>query len=49
MEKHYKHHSLDDALAVLKNILAEPAMFVSDPLLGNIAKMLLPKEKTGKR
>jgi len=45
MEKHYKHHSLDDALAVLKNILAEPAMFVSDPLLGNIAKMLLPKEK----
>ncbi|HYK46489.1 MAG TPA: RtcB family protein, partial [Parafilimonas sp.] len=45
MEKHYKHHSLDDALAVLKNVLADPATFATDPMLGNIAKMLLPKEK----
>ena len=45
MEKHYKHHSMDEAITVLKNILAEPAMFVEDPVLGNIAKMLMPKEK----
>lgn len=45
MEKHYKHSSLNEAFTVLRNILAEPAMFVEDTVLGNIAKMLLPKEK----
>ncbi len=43
MEKHYKHHALEEALGVLSNVLAEPAMFVEDKVLGNIAKMLLPK------
>lgn len=43
MEKFYKHHSLEEALAILRNILAEPSMFVEDKVLGNIAKMLLPK------
>src|ERR1051325_7565547 len=47
MEKHYKHYSLDDALTVLKNILAEPTVFVNEPVLGNIANMLLPKPKAG--
>jgi tRNA-splicing ligase RtcB len=45
IEKHYKHQSTDEALTVLKNVLAEPAMFVEDAVLANIAKLLLPKEK----
>jgi tRNA-splicing ligase RtcB len=45
MEKHYKHHSLDEVLTIVKNVLAEPAMFVEDDVLKNIAKMLLPKDK----
>ncbi len=44
MEKHYKHRSKDDALKVLSNMLTEPAMFIEDANLGNIAKLLMPKE-----
>ena len=44
MEKHYKHHTKEDALAVLTNILAEPELFTEDEILGNIAKLLLPDE-----
>jgi tRNA-splicing ligase RtcB (3'-phosphate/5'-hydroxy nucleic acid ligase) len=47
MEKQYKHHKKEEALAALKNILAEPAMFIEDEKLSPIAKLLLPKEKTG--
>jgi tRNA-splicing ligase RtcB len=43
MEKHYKHHSLDHALQVLKEVRESPATFAEDEVLGNIAKMLLPK------
>ncbi|MCE3282813.1 MAG: RtcB family protein [Chitinophagaceae bacterium] len=43
MEKHYKHHSLDNALQVLKEVRESPATFAEDEVLGNIAKMLLPK------
>ncbi|MBA3648928.1 MAG: RtcB family protein [Chitinophagales bacterium] len=46
MEKHYKHLPKGEVITTLKNVLAEPAVFIKDPVLGNIAKMLLPKEKT---
>src|ERR1044072_3912197 len=45
MEKHFKHHTTEEAETILKNVLAEPAMFVEDDKLSNIAKMLLPKDK----
>ncbi len=44
MEKNYKHHTKEEALTVLKNILAQPTMFIEDEILSNIAKLLLPKE-----
>lgn len=44
MEKQYKHYSKDEALKILSNVLAEPAMFLEDETLGNIAKLLLPKD-----
>ena len=44
MEKHYKHHSKQDALVILKNILAAPTAFEIDSILDAIAKQLLPKE-----
>ncbi len=46
MEKQYKHNKKEAALNALRNILAEPAMFVEDEALSPIAKLLLPKEKT---
>src|SRR3954471_25021298 len=46
MEKQYKHNKKEDALTALRNILAEPAMFIEDEKLNPIAKLLLPKEKT---
>jgi len=46
MEKHYKHHSLDDALAVLKAILENPSAFTADEILGSIAKFLVPPDET---
>jgi len=46
MEKQYKHNTKEEALTALKNILAEPAMFIEDEALSPIAKLLLPKEKT---
>ncbi len=46
MEKHYKHHSLEDALGILKEVLASPATFSEDEALSGIAKMLLPKPQT---
>ena len=45
LEKNYKHNTTEEALTILKNILAEPSMFIDDAVLGNIAKMLLPKDK----
>jgi len=43
MEKNYKHHTEEEAIAILKNILSSPATYVNDNVLGMIAKQLLPK------
>jgi tRNA-splicing ligase RtcB len=43
MEKNYKHHSKQDALAILKEILQSPRDYAGDEVLGLIAKQLLPK------
>ncbi|MCY7420270.1 MAG: RtcB family protein [Chitinophagaceae bacterium] len=45
MTKHFKHHSLKDALDVLKKVLQDPAAFKEDEVLGKIAGALLPEEK----
>ncbi len=45
MEKQYKHHSKEEVLAMLKHILAEPAMFLEHEMVSQIAKLLLPKEE----
>ena len=45
MEKAYKHHSPEDALAVLKEILDEPANYAADETLGKIAAYLIPQEE----
>ncbi|MDB5230932.1 MAG: RtcB family protein [Chitinophagaceae bacterium] len=41
--KYYKHQTKEDVLRVLKGVLDDPAAFTEDQVLGNIAKMLLPK------
>lgn len=46
MEKHYKHHSHETVLALLKKILESPKDYAVDPVLGLIAGKLLPKERT---
>ena len=46
MEKNYKHHTKEEALTILKNILSQPAMFLEDEILSPITKLLLPKEAT---
>ncbi|HEY0677953.1 MAG TPA: RtcB family protein [Chitinophagaceae bacterium] len=43
MEKAYKHNTLDEALEKLKPVLASPADFTKDPVLGKIAEALIPK------
>ncbi len=43
MEKHYKHSTIDEALAILKNILDNPANYSNDTVLAKIAMALLPK------
>lgn len=47
MDKHYKHYSEEGALLILSNLLANPAGYLNDPILGKIAGALLPKPKTG--
>ena len=42
MEKNFKHHTQEQALDILKNILSSPADYVNDEVLGMIAKQLLP-------
>ncbi len=44
MEKHYKHHSKEDAFEILKNLLVSPKDFIQDEQLCAIAEKLLPKE-----
>lgn len=43
IEKNFKHHTEEQALDILKNILSSPADYVNDEILGMIAKQLLPK------
>ncbi|MGE7773635.1 RtcB family protein [Chitinophaga sp. NPDC101104] len=46
MEKHYKHHSQDAALALLSQVLQDPAAFAADEHLGKIAEKLIVEEPT---
>jgi tRNA-splicing ligase RtcB len=43
MEKNFKHHTQEEVLDVLKNIISSPSDFANDEVLGMIAKQLLPK------
>jgi len=43
MEKNYKHHTQEEALDILKNIVSSPADYVNDEVLGMIAQQLVPK------
>ncbi|UYQ92442.1 RtcB family protein [Chitinophaga horti] len=45
MELHYKHHSQEDALAVLSKVLASPQDYVNDEVLGKIAERLVEKQE----
>lgn len=43
MEKNFKHHTLEQALDILKEVLASPADYAADDILAPIATQLLPK------
>src|SRR5262245_9492582 len=43
MEKNYKHHSQEEALNILTNIISSPADYINDEVLGMIANQLVPK------
>lgn len=43
MEKNYKHETEDRVLDILKSVLASPAEYSNDAVLGMIAQQLLPK------
>jgi tRNA-splicing ligase RtcB len=42
MEKNYKHHTTEQALAILEKVLASPSDYVNDELLSPIAEKLIP-------
>jgi tRNA-splicing ligase RtcB (3'-phosphate/5'-hydroxy nucleic acid ligase) len=42
MQKNYKHHGKEEALAILKEVLANPGAYKEDTILGSIAEKLLP-------
>lgn len=44
MEKNYKQNDKSEALQVLRKVLADPAKYFEDEVLGKIAEPLLPKE-----
>ncbi len=46
MEKHFKHHTKDEAFEILKAVLLSPKDYANDEVLSVIAEKLLPKEKT---
>jgi tRNA-splicing ligase RtcB len=46
MEKHYKFEKEEEAMNILKAILAAPVEYANDAVLGLIAQQLLPKIKT---
>jgi tRNA-splicing ligase RtcB len=43
MSKEYWHSTLEDALEVLRPLLASPADYLNDPVLGKIAEGLIPR------
>jgi tRNA-splicing ligase RtcB len=45
MEKSFKHHTNENALDILKEVLASPAEYLNDAVLAPIAKMLMPKKE----
>ena len=47
MEKNFKHHSIEQALGILKEVLQSPQDYMADEVLGLIAKQLLPAPSTG--
>ena len=44
MEKHFKHHSKEEAFEILKAVLQSPKDYANDELLQPIVEKLLPKE-----
>ena len=44
MEKNYKHSGNEEAMEILKNILAAPVEYENDAILGLIAQQLIEKE-----
>lgn len=46
MEQHYRHHSLEAALALLERILQEPAAYREEEHLGRIAEKLIVEPST---
>lgn len=44
MEKNYKHMNKEDAMDILKKVLAAPTEYMNDAVLALIAEQLLPKE-----
>src|SRR6476620_5991705 len=44
MEKHFKHHTKEEAFEILKAVLQSPKEYANDELLQPIAEKLLPKE-----
>ncbi|CAN5616060.1 RtcB family protein [soil metagenome] len=43
MEKNFKHHSKEEAMEILKAVLAAPVEYANDAVLALIAEKLLPK------
>ena len=43
MEKNFKHHSQDEALEILKAVVANPAEYVEHAVLAPVAQQLMPK------
>ena len=41
MDEHFSHLTRDEVIMLLKNVLADPAAYVTDPLLGQIAEQLM--------
>ena len=46
MEKHFKHHTKEEAFDILKAVLQSPKDYATDEVLSAITEKLLPKEKT---
>ncbi|MEO8112254.1 MAG: RtcB family protein [Ginsengibacter sp.] len=44
MEKHFKHHTKEEAFEILKAVLQSPKDYATDEVLQSIAEKLLPKE-----